>query len=134
MNSLLRWLTNHRLWQLLLAGYWITLFVATHVPQDFPGVPGGQSDKVAHFAAYAVLAALFATTWQLSAGVLTKVHLRWAWILTAAYGGIDEWTQLFVGREASFLDWLADAAGAAAGLAVFAWFTRQRAGPTSKLN
>jgi VanZ family protein len=37
---------------------------------------------------------------------------------------MDEWTQLYAGRYASSLDWLADAAGAAAGLAVFAWWSK----------
>jgi VanZ family protein len=113
------WLASARLWQAILAVYWLIAFTATHVPRDFPGVPTGHWDKLAHFGAYAALALLFATTWQLSAGVLIGVHLRFAWLLLVLYGALDEWTQPFVGREASWLDWLADAAGAAVGLLVF---------------
>jgi VanZ family protein len=114
-------LRNYKLWQWLLAGYWLALFAATHVPKDFPAVPSGHWDKLAHFVAYALLAVLIATTWQLAAGQLAFDHLRWAWIVLVAYGAIDEWTQSFVGRDASWLDWLADGAGAAAGLAVIVW-------------
>jgi VanZ family protein len=120
------WSRNRQFWQWLLAGYWLMLFAATHMPKNLPGVPSGHGDKLAHFSAYAVLAGLIATTWQLSAGVLTFAHLRWAWIVIAAYGAIDEWTQLAVGRDASLLDWLADCAGACAGLAVFSWIASRK--------
>jgi len=120
-----RWQRSYKIWQWLLAGYWLTLFAATHMPKEFPGVPSGHWDKLAHFTAYAILAVLFVTTWQLSAGVLTFAHLRWAWIVIATYGAIDEWTQSAVGRDTSLLDWLADGAGALVGLALFAWLARQ---------
>jgi VanZ family protein len=121
-----RLLTNCRLWQWMLVVYWLALFAATHVPQEFPGVPTRHWDKLAHFAAYTVLAVLFTTTWQLAAGQLQPTHLRWTWILLVAYGAIDESTQPLVGRDASYLDWFADAAGAAAGLAQFVFLRRRR--------
>jgi VanZ family protein len=114
------------LWLLLLVGYWLVLFAATHVPSDFPAVPSAQWDKVAHFVAYALLGAGFAMAWQLASGRLTLRQLLTTWIVVVVYGALDEWTQSFVGRDTSFFDWMADAAGAAAGLTMFARLRWQR--------
>jgi VanZ family protein len=116
-----RLLREPRIWQAMLAIYWLALFVSTHLPQATPLVPGNQIDKLVHMAAYAVLAGLFAATWQHSSGQLIAPHLRAAWIAIALYAAVDEWTQTFVGRDASAIDWLADVAGAAMGLALFGW-------------
>jgi VanZ family protein len=114
-----RLLSNPRLWQLALAVYWIALFVATHIPIDRVPRAVGSADKIAHLAAFAALAFLFATTWQLSAGHLMTRHLVWSWIVIAIYGGFEEITQPLVGRVASVVDWLADVTGAALGLVMF---------------
>ena len=76
--------------------------------------PAG-SDKVAHVAAYAVLALLFRCAlgpgWR-SAGIVTFV----AALIAAGYGVIDEIHQSFVpGRTPSVTDAVADAVGAALG-------------------
>jgi len=118
---------NYKLWQLALVAYWLAIFVGTHVPGDFLPEPSDGWDKVVHFSAYAALAVLVATTWQLAAGQLMFRHLRAAWIVIAIYGALDEWTQSFVGRDASVYDWLFDIAGAATGLALFVWL-RERIG------
>jgi VanZ family protein len=115
-----------KLWQLALAGYWLALFAATHVPRRVVTVPGGKIDDVIHFVAYAILAGLLAITWERSAGQLSAAHLRWAWVALALYAAIDELTQPLVGRTASWADWLADALGAAVGLALFVWWARWR--------
>jgi VanZ family protein len=115
-----------KLWQIVLAGYWLLLFAATHVPRSVATVPGGRVDDMAHFLTYAVLAGLLAITWQQSAGRLTIRHLRWAWIALAAYAAFDELTQIPVGRTASWSDWLADVLGALAGLTLFAGWSRWR--------
>jgi VanZ family protein len=126
INNNRNWYTDARLWKWLLAAYWLVQFGATHVPNDFPIVPTGHWDKLAHFGAFGLLAFLCATVWQISVGLLIGAHLRFLWLLVVAYGAIDEWTQTLVGREASWLDWLADVAGAAAGLAVFQLLARSR--------
>jgi VanZ family protein len=109
-------------WRLLLAGYWLALAVGTHLPPTFPGLPGDNTDKLVHAAAFAGLAWLLATAWQNSTGRLNRRHLRFAWLAIAAFAAADEVTQRLVDRDASASDWLADAAGAAGGLAVFwAW-------------
>ena len=95
---------------LALAGYWIALFIATHLP---PGnVPTtGINDKVQHFGAYAILATLLT--------VVSKRHDYRGFFMIVGicltYGALDEWTQTFVGRDCELLDWLADGAGAIAG-------------------
>lgn len=115
-------LRTARLCQIVLAGYWLAMFAATHLPIKVAALPGG-TDKVIHVGLYALLAALLAITWQCSAGRLTARHLRWAWIALAAYAAFDELTQIPVGRTASWADWLADLVGALAGLVLFAWWS-----------
>jgi VanZ family protein len=114
---------NHA-WQttmirLFLACYWLALFVATHLPTAMVPLPGGISDKMPHLVAYAILAAAFALAWRVTAGPLSWRQLFAAWILIVAYGAIDELSQTPVGRDANLRDWLADATGAAIGLAIF---------------
>ena len=118
-------LSQPKAWQLVLAIYWLALFVATHLPKTQTLGTANQLDKLVHAAAFAGLALLLATTWQLSAGRLIGHHLRAAWIVLVCYAALDEWTQTFAGRDASLADWLADAAGAALGLALFAWLNRR---------
>jgi VanZ family protein len=117
-------LNNPWTWRILLAGYWLTLFVLTHLPRDVPLAVATKHDKIVHAAAFAALAVLLAMTWQTSAGGLSRAQLGWAWLVIIVYAGLDEWTQGFVGRDVSLWDWLADAAGAAVGLALFVWFRR----------
>lgn len=99
--------------------YWIALCVATHVPPAEAPLPSGLNDKLAHVAAYLVLAFLASTAWQLASGILTSRHLWFAWLVIVIYGALDELTQPLVGRDCSLLDWAADAVGAAAGIALF---------------
>jgi VanZ family protein len=114
-----------RLAQVLLFGYWAALFIATHVPVSVPQVAGRHSDKVVHVAAYAVLSCLIAITWQLSAGgCLGGRHYRRIGIVLALYAAFDEATQLLVGRDGNWPDWLADVMGIALGLAIFHFVVR----------
>jgi VanZ family protein len=112
------------LWTLLLAGYWLALFAATHVPKRLPVPRVDHWDKLAHFSAFALLALLLSAAWQSGAGQLNWRHLRAAWVVLILYGAFDEWTQPLVGRDASFFDWLADSLGSAVGLAAFAWLAK----------
>ena len=120
------YLRHPRVWQFVLACYWAILFVATHRATIPRVLPGRGSDKLAHVSAFAVLAAIFAITWQLSSGRLIVRHLCWIWVVVAIYGALDEWTQIAVGRNASARDWAADAIGAALGLLLFHWLQRSR--------
>ncbi len=122
-NSLLKMSKRPALWQIALACYWTILFFATHIPPSgSPSLAIPWSDKLVHLVAFAILALLFATTWEVSSGRLTGSHLRWAWIVLALYGAIDEWTQPLAGRRTSLWDWICDVGGALIGLATFAFF------------
>src|SRR5262245_60467723 len=111
--------------QLALGGYWLALFVGTHLPVGTPFLPGHVVDKFVHASTFVILGTLLATTWQLSAGFLTTRHLIWTWIAVSTYAALDEITQPIVGRECSFWDWIADITGAALGLTVFVWLRRR---------
>jgi VanZ family protein len=119
-NKVFGRLARPRLWQAVLACYWLTLVVSTHVPPRLPGLPVQGADKLAHLAAYAMLAGLLAVNLQLAGGHVTRRHFRWLWIAVVLFGAVDELTQPVFGRSASWTDWLADGAGAALGLALFA--------------
>lgn len=109
--------------RIALPVYSAALFTITHLPRlRIPGrIP--QSDKLAHFLAYALLALLL---WKFVATFRRAMSARVAWLLLlgiGAYGALDEWLQSFVGRDMDVRDWLADMAGAAAMLALLAWRT-----------
>ncbi len=77
------------------------------------------SDKLFHIVLYSILGALL--LWSLRTTRLKGTpHIGYAALLAAAFYGLtDEIHQLFVpGREFSFFDLLADAAGAAIGVMV----------------
>jgi VanZ family protein len=101
-----------------------TLSTLAHVPPTTSFLPPQGSDKIAHFAAFATLALLLATAWQLAGGVLTSRHLGLVWLAVVLYAALDEVTQIPVGRDCNFEDWAADALGAAAGLLLFVWLRR----------
>lgn len=87
-------------------------------------------DKMAHFTAFAVLAATL--EWALrSTSHRLPVYRRHLliFILVSLFGALDEWHQSFVpGRECDVFDWLADTLGGAFGLAMmslpFLWSRR----------
>jgi VanZ family protein len=91
----------------------VVILVGTSWPRLSLGRDAAGLDKVAHFTAYAILAAL-----SLRA-TLTPRHWRTlvAVVLSiAALGAVDEWHQSFIpGRSMSLLDWLADSSGAVVG-------------------
>ena len=102
----------------LTAAYWVVLFVMTHLPpKHLPHVPA--SDKLEHFGAYLVLSLMVgATLWQVTPHKRRLIPVM-VFVIAALYGAFDEFTQIPVGRDAEFLDWVADISGAAAAGAVF---------------
>ncbi len=112
-----------------LAAYWLALFAGTHIPRVPTALQMPGADKWQHTAAYAGLAFLLVAlrslrrplTWWVALGVAGVAIL---------YGALDELTQIPVGRDAEFFDWVADSLGAAIGIALFAagrrWFRRAR--------
>ncbi len=96
---------------LLVAAYWAGIFVLTHMPPSTlrtytPNV----WDKLAHFLAYFLLAAILG-----GALMLTFPHRRgiplWVLLIGFTYGAVDELLQPLIRREATLLDWAADALG-----------------------
>jgi VanZ family protein len=91
----------------------LALFILSAQPK-LPETPGG--DKLAHFAAYALLALLVARAFGGSTSLRGLRLFAIASIVAALYGVSDEIHQSFVpGRDASVEDALADAAGALIG-------------------
>jgi VanZ family protein len=105
-----------RLSHAILIVYWLGLFVVTHVPPS--RVPKTRvSDKVQHFASYALLSGL--TLWSLRQTELSpRAAAWWTVIVCLTYGVIDELLQIPVGRVCSLGDWFADAAGVVTVVAV----------------
>ena len=87
--------------------------------------PGGISlpaplDKVAHASVFGVLAYCFELALRRTRHDLPMYRRQlWIFLAVALFGLSDEWHQSFVpGRDSSAFDWLADALGAALGLAL----------------
>jgi len=118
--------------------FWLAVFGATHTPVQHLPHTGVSNDKLQHLLAYAVLGAL------LTSALATLRPWSWRLVLlaiaiAAAYGVLDELTQLLVGRTADPKDWIADVVGAtlgsvAAGLfcAIVAKWTKKGQEPSSK--
>ena len=99
---------------LLLACYWAALFVGTHIPVRAEKLPR-VSDKLMHFAAYAGLAFQLGLVFAATGDITLRQYLLAAAVV-AAYGVLDELSQIPVGRTADWRDLLADLLGVAAGL------------------
>ena len=109
-NRLRPWLRR------LLVLTWLSAFVATHLPAgNVPDVHVG--DKTLHVVGYFVLASLLLAT-LITRGVGPICRVAMTVVALAAYGAIDEATQPFVRRHASFDDWLANLAGVLAAVIV----------------
>ena len=110
---------ERKLFTIVLVFYWLGIFVATHIP-----VPGwtrkmGMSDKTMHFAAYLILTLLL---W-FSINFEQKANWKklWPWLLSVIillYGFADELLQHFTKRSIDFADFVANALGLAAAMAV----------------
>lgn len=104
---------------LLLLGYWLALFVATHNPLH-DVIPIAGADKLIHALAYAGLAYLLAAVASLFGRFSWRGYLL-VLLLIAGYGVVDEAVQTLIpGRTADALDWLADMVGCLLGLSLHA--------------
>lgn len=102
---------------LLLASFWLSVFVATHLPR-VPRALGRVSDKTLHFAAFAILGYLL--SWVLYSRIKGFAnHALTIVAIIAVYGAVDELLQIPVGRVCDFQDWVADMIGGTVGLALF---------------
>lgn len=94
---------------ILLAGYWLSMFVGTHIPR-VPQVLAEQGDKTLHLCAYGGLGVLL-LSWRISVAPATLRMIVIAWFVIAGYGIFDEITQPFFGRFCDAGDWIADMIG-----------------------
>lgn len=96
-----------RLFQLLFWSALVFAFVMASLPQP-SALPGEPSDKVLHVLAFLVLAGLAAFAYP-------RVRLIVIFLGLALFGGAIEVVQAIpqLGREPSWVDWLADVAAAA---------------------
>lgn len=106
-----------RLWiaRLLLIGWWTAMFVGTHLPLESIGGHPPLPDKLVHFLMFAGLGMLLPLCSGWRPPLLGR---RWLLLLLgiAAYATFDELTQIPVGRDAEWLDGVADLLGGLAGL------------------
>ena len=123
-----KWLRSRKHWyRRALPVYWIVLFCATHYPTLGLPAPIPQSDKVAHFVAFGLLAFLF---WKCVESFDRKLSGRFVWVafvVLGAYAALDEYLQQFVNRYTSLADWLADLAGVSVVLLALEVHRRRRA-------
>jgi VanZ family protein len=117
LNLLFRWAA------VLLAVYWLLLFIGTHTPAAaLPSQPPfPYADKVMHVVAYAGLAFMAAAAWTWRKTLGPREYLLLL-LSVSCYGVIDETLQMLPGirRNADVVDWAADTLGAAIGLGAFA--------------
>lgn len=110
--------------------YWLGIFFATHWPhvEDFPRPwwMFDHFDLLAHLCAYAGWAAVWAWVLIGEGKWAGGRSARWVAVGGAAYGIMDELTQLIVGREADLVDFLADMAGVILALTVIRWWSGRR--------
>jgi len=82
-------------------------------------------DKVAHFLCFAVLALLLCRAFR-AHGYAFGFGALLAFVLSSAYGALDEWHQSLVpGRHVETADWLADTLGAAS-VFLLGWSDKKR--------
>ncbi|MGA2173009.1 MAG: VanZ family protein [Sedimentisphaerales bacterium] len=102
-----------------LAAYWITLFILTHMPIPKIVYQARVSDKWLHFLAYMNL--VFLLWFSISPERKASWRRMVVWLIlfvAVAYGGIDELTQPYTGRTCDIWDFVSDANGVLAGLAI----------------
>ena len=102
---------------LALGCYWALLFVSTHIPAHLL-VTLHQSDKVIHATAFAILAFLIA--WAVPTNDARPLrNVFQAALIAVIYAGIDELSQIPVGRTADWNDFFADCTGICVGLSLY---------------
>ncbi|MBI5864776.1 MAG: VanZ family protein [Planctomycetes bacterium] len=110
-----------------LPAYWIFLFCTTHFPRLRLDRLPEQSDKVLHFAAFGGLAFLFWRAFEAAGSARAGSFAIWATMILAAYAGLDEYLQQFVGRSSDWTDFGCDAAGIVAAMLILETLRRRSA-------
>lgn len=110
-----------------LPTYWVFLFCVTHFPKlSFGTHAPRDTDKAAHFMAFALLAFVF---WRFNESLGRPLSARFVWFaapILIAYAALDEYLQRYVNRSPDLIDWLWDSAGV---VAVLIWLEIRRRRP-----
>jgi VanZ family protein len=104
--------------------YWIALVILARIQIPQVVYQARVSDKWLHFLAYLNL--VFLLWFSIRPDDKVRWRSRTAWLIflaVVAYGGLDELTQPYFGRTKDLMDFLANAEGVAAGLAIFTFLT-----------
>ena len=109
--------------RLLLVGWWLLIFTATHLPLSSSAGDSPVPDKLIHFVMYAGLGFLL-PFWSDRRRHRTLAGYLVLFTIIALYAVADELLQIPVGRTAEWLDGVADLAGGGVGL--FANWYRER--------
>ena len=106
--------------------FWAALFCATHIPAPrLPPIP--VTDKTAHVVSYGTLALLLSLAVG-ARGTRSPAEVAMTVLpVMIAYGAIDEWSQIPVGRSCELADWYADVAGAATAVTIVMLMRKWRA-------
>ncbi len=117
-------LYRQKLGMLLLAIYWPTLFIVSHIRIPLVVRKAEVSDKGLHFLAYLIL--VFLLWFVLNPDRKVRWHragVWWVLLALIAYGVVDELLQGYLGRSCDIRDLGADVVGIATGLLLFSLFT-----------
>jgi len=109
---------------IVLIAYWGLIFFLSHIPIPKLVYRAQVSDKILHVLAYLIL--IFLLWFAISPNRRVdwrRATVWWILLVLVWYGAFDEWMQLYVGRQASVMDFLADISGVMAGLIVLSFFT-----------
>jgi VanZ family protein len=104
------------------------LFTLSSIP-DIPSPIhlGSWDDKLNHFIAYGILGALVLRATTMNRELPNGRHFKLTLSLAVLFGATDELHQYFVpGRFMEFYDFVADAAGIAAGALFYLWLCKRR--------
>lgn len=98
---------------LILGGYWLFMFILTHLPAThIPDVHVMGKDRTLHYLAYLVLGLIFWLCYYRNVRPSFRQKRTWLMIFTlVAYGVFDELTQKYVGRTTDIMDLLFDTLG-----------------------
>jgi VanZ family protein len=108
------WMGDSSKWTTAATGvfvaYAVALFISTHIPISHEAVLPGTNDKHLHLLAYSGLSVLAVIRLAVLGAARLVPWGLWMAALTAA-AGLDELTQVWVGRSGDWADWQADVAG-----------------------
>ena len=108
--------TALRRMRVVLLLYWIALALGTHWPDldlgvDLPQAGVWQANKIMHAGAFAGLCLLLIAARPLGRRVGDAANALAACLIAAGYSVVDEYTQVYVGRNASIADAVANLLG-----------------------